>query len=84
MEEHEYLRYCDAVDASFKLARKVWIAEGIFLAGGFLVSQGTLLAGIRAMSGKLTANNTCSSRKLSILSSLSLFFFPQFYGTVDI
>jgi ABC-type multidrug transport system fused ATPase/permease subunit len=45
-EEREYTRYCAAVDASYKLARKLSIAEGVFLAGGFLVSQGTLLAGM--------------------------------------
>lgn len=45
MEERECQRYYDAVDASYNLARKVGIAEGIFLGGGFLVSQGTLLAG---------------------------------------
>lgn len=47
MEARECQRYYDAVDASYNLARKVGIAEGIFLGGGFLVSQGTLLAGTR-------------------------------------
>lgn len=51
MEERECQRYYDAVDASYNLARKVGIAEGIFLGGGFLVSQGTLLAGTWRLCG---------------------------------
>lgn len=59
MEEQEYLRYCDAVDASFSLARKIGLAEGLFLGGGFLVSQGTLLGGMstKAFSYSLGRNS---------------------------